>query len=76
MRPVDSIMLALGVASIGMAIAEWMGAVQTRVDPKAFVLIAAICVGRVLLRIKLRNSVRERQSMIDEVPKRPLGLDE
>lgn len=74
MKPVDSIMLALGAGAIAMAVAEWMGAVETRVDARAFLLIALVCVGRVLLRMKLRNAARQRQMMIDEIPKRPLGI--
>ena len=76
MKPVDITMLLVGTAAFVISLLEWMGVFRFRVEPQAFLIVALVCWGRVALRIKLRNVARQRQAMIDQVPKRPLGLDE
>ncbi len=74
MKPVDVTMLVVGASAFVIAALEWMGVFHFRVEPQAFLLVGIVCVGRVMLRIKLRNAALQRQAMIDEVPKHPLGL--
>jgi hypothetical protein len=66
----------LAATSIGLAVAEWMGRITLRVEPRIMLLLAALFVGRVLVRRRLQGREQQRQMMLKEVPKRPLGLDE
>jgi len=76
MKSIDYVMLGLGAISIALAAAEWMGKVQLRVEPRAMILIAVLFVGRVVLRLKMQGRERQREMMLREVPKRPLGLED
>jgi hypothetical protein len=76
MKPLDYVILLLGAGSIALAIAEWMGAVQHRLDPRLLILLGLALMGRVVLRLKMRGRERQREMMLREVPKRPLGIDD
>jgi Flp pilus assembly protein TadB len=76
MKPIDFIMLALGAAAEVTAILEWAGVVTLRVEAPAMSLIGIVFIGRVVLRLKLQSRERQRQMMLNEVPRRPLGLDD
>ena len=75
MKPIDTIMIVLGVAALGVALAEAMGMFTLRVDARGMTLIGLVMIGRVVLRIKMQGKARQREMMLREVPKRPLGID-
>jgi hypothetical protein len=74
MKPIDYLMLTLGAASLVIAALESMGRLELRIPPGAMLLLALVFVGRALLRIKLRGRERQRQMMLREIPRRPLGI--
>jgi hypothetical protein len=76
MKPIDFIMLALGAAAEVAAILEWAGVLTLRVEAPAMSLIGIVFIGRVVLRLKLQSRERQRRMMLNEVPRRPLGLDD
>lgn len=74
MKPIDYVMLTLGASALVIAALETMGKIELRIPPGAMVLLAAVFVGRAVLRIKLRGRERQRQMMLREIPRRPLGI--
>ncbi len=74
MKPIDYIMIGLGVAAIATAVAEMSGALTLRIDARGMSLIGIVLIGRVVLRIKMQNRLRQRDMMLREIPKRPLGI--
>jgi hypothetical protein len=76
MKSLDYVILLLGAGSIALAIAEWMGAVPHRLDPRLLILLGLALIGRVVLRLKMQGRERQRQMMLREIPKRPLGLED
>jgi hypothetical protein len=40
------------------------------------VLLGLALIGRVVLRLKMQGRERQRQMMLREIPKRPLGIDD
>jgi hypothetical protein len=74
MKPIDYVMLTLGAASLAIAALESMGKIELRIAPGVMLLLAAVFVGRAVLRIKLRGRERQRQMMLKEIPRRPLGI--
>ncbi len=76
MKSLDYVILLLGVGSIALAIAEWMDVVSHRLDPRLLVLLGLALIGRVVLRLKMQGRERQRQMMLREIPKKPLGLEE
>ena len=76
MKSLDYVILLLGVGSIALAIAEWMDVVSHRLDPRLLVLLGLALIGRVVLRLKMQGRERQRQMMLREIPKKPLGLED
>jgi hypothetical protein len=76
MKSLDYVILLLGVGSIALAIAEWMDVVSHRLDPRLLVLLGLALIGRVVLRLKMQGRERQRQMMLREIPKKPLGIEE
>jgi hypothetical protein len=76
MKPIDYIMIGLGAAALATAVAEMSGALTLRIDARGMSLIGIVLIGRVVLRIKMQNRLRQRDMMLREIPKRPLGIDE
>lgn len=76
MKPIDYIMIALGVAALLTAVAERVGVLTLRVDERGMLLIGIVLIGRVLLRVKMQNRARQREMMLREVPRRPLGISD
>jgi hypothetical protein len=76
MKPIDYVMLTLGSSALVIAALETMGEIHLRVPPGAMVLIAAVFVGRAVLRMKLQGRERQRQMMLREIPRRPLGISD
>jgi hypothetical protein len=76
MKPLDYVILLLGAGSIALAIAEWMDVVPHRLDPRLLILLGLALIGRVVLRLKMQGRERQRQMMLREIPKKPLGLEE
>jgi hypothetical protein len=74
MKPIDYVMLALGAAAEVTAILERAGVVTLRVEAPAMALVGIIFIGRVVLRLKLQGRERQRQMMLREIPRRPLGI--
>jgi hypothetical protein len=74
MKPIDYVMLTLGAGCLAIAALQSMGKIELRFPPGAMLLLAAVFVGRALLRIKLRGRERQRQMMLKEIPRRPLGI--
>jgi hypothetical protein len=76
MKPIDYIMIALGVAALGTAAAEAMDYLTLRIDARGMTLIGIVLIGRALLRVKMQNRAQQREMMLREVPKRPLGISD
>jgi hypothetical protein len=76
MKPIDYTMIGLGVAALATAVAEAMGALTLRIDARGMSLIGIVLIGRVMLRIKMQNRQKQREMMLREIPKRPLGIDQ
>jgi hypothetical protein len=76
MKPIDYIMIGLGVAALATAVAEMSGALTLRIDARGMSLIGIVLIGRVVLRIKMQNRLKQREMMLREIPKRPLGIDQ
>jgi hypothetical protein len=76
MKPIDYIMIGLGVAALATAVAEMSGALTLRIDARGMSLIGIVLIGRVVLRIKMQSRLRQREMMLREIPKRPLGIDQ
>ena len=76
MKPIDYVMLSLGAGSLVIAALESMGKLELRIPPGAMLLLAAVFVGRAILRIKLRGRERQRQMMLRKFARRPLGIDD
>src|SRR5690349_6424758 len=72
--PIDYIMIGLGVAALITAVLEAMGMFELRIDARRMTIIGMVLVGRVLLRVNMQNRARQREMMLREVPKRPLGI--
>jgi hypothetical protein len=73
-KPIDLIMIGLGVAALATAVAEAMGMLSLRVDARGMTLIGILLIGRVMLRMKMQNRAKQREMMLREVPKHPLGI--
>jgi hypothetical protein len=76
MKPIDLIMLGLGGAAFVTACLEWMGVVSLRVPAPGMAVLGIVFVGRVVLRLKLQGRERQRQAMLQEIPRRPLGIED
>ncbi len=69
-------MLGLGVCSLIASVCEAMGVFSLRIDARGFLIIGLVLIARVVLRIKMQNRALQREQMIREVPKHPLGIDD
>jgi hypothetical protein len=76
MKPIDYIMIGLGVAALATAVLEMAGTFTLRIDARGMSLIGIVLIGRVLLRMKMQNRQKQREMMLREIPKRPLGIDD
>jgi hypothetical protein len=74
MKPIDYVMLALGATAEVVALLERAGVVTLRVESPVMALIGIVFIGRVALRLKMQGRERQRQMMLREVPRRPLGI--
>lgn len=74
MKPIDYVMLALGATAEVMALLEWTGYVTLPVPTQAMSVIGIVFIGRVVLRLKMQGRERQRQMMLREIPRRPLGI--
>jgi len=63
--------LVIALAAGALAIVQWIRPVMPRVSPEILVFIAIL--GGI--RYAVQRQARKRRRMIDDVPKRPLGLD-
>jgi hypothetical protein len=64
------------VVALGTALSEALGMFVLRIDARGMTLIGLVMIGRVVLRIKMQGRARQREMMLREVPKRPLGIDD
>ena len=67
-------MIGLGAAALVTAALEAAGQFALRVDARGMTLIGIVLIGRVMLRIKMQNRAKQREMMLREIPKRPLGI--
>ena len=74
MKPIDFVMLTLGATALAIAALEWKGVIELRIEPRVMMLLAVVFWGRVVLRLRMQGFRRQREMMLREIPKRPLGL--
>jgi hypothetical protein len=75
MKPIDLVMLALGAGALVLALLESRGVVPARVDQRVLMIVALLFWGRVALRLRMERFRQQREKMLQEIPKKPLGLD-
>lgn len=76
MKSIDYVMLLLSATALVIAGLEYAGAVQLRIDSRVMILLGVAFAGRVVIRQKLQGRERQRQMMLREVPRRPLGIED
>jgi hypothetical protein len=74
MKPIDFVMLTLGATAVAVAALEFKGVIELRIDPRVMMLLAIVFWGRVALRLRMHGFRRQREMMLREIPKRPLGI--
>lgn len=75
MKPIDFVMLGLGALAVVGAALESRGIIPARVEPKMLLIVALLFWGRVALKLRMQGFRQQRQKMVEEIPKKPLGLD-
>ena len=64
--------LALAAAALGLAIAQKIHPFGNRVPPGILVLVALLFT----LRYAMQRQLRKRNRLLNEVPRRPLGISD
>jgi hypothetical protein len=68
-------MLGLGALAVLLAALESREIVPVKVEPKMLLIVALLFWGRVALKLRMQGFRQQRRKMLEEIPKKPLGLD-
>jgi len=68
----DYLPLFLGALAIGIAVAQRIHPFGNPVPPIVLVVVAAL----LILRFALQKQLQERNKMLNQVPKHPLGISD
>jgi hypothetical protein len=64
--------LALAVAALGLAIAQRIHPFGNRIPPGILIVVALLFI----LRYAMQRQLRKRNKLLNEVPRRPLGISD
>jgi hypothetical protein len=64
--------LVLAVAALGLAIAQKIHPFGNRIPPGILVVVALLFI----LRYAMQRQLRKRNKLVNEVPRRPLGISD
>jgi hypothetical protein len=64
--------LVLAAVAVGVGIAQTIHPFGNRVPPGILVVVALLCV----LRFAMQKQLQKRNKMVNEVPRRPLGISD